>query len=249
MTSSRARRPDFSLAAWGHRLAETDPRLACLVVLTAGLGVWRAGPVALGAYGLGFGLAFLCLRAAGRRPGIGWGVASGFVLFWAASATALAMVGTQALPLAGAALVGLTLAARLGVLVLIGASLVMAATARRMGLALAWALAPVLGRRAWQAALGLSLMVHFIPLTAAAARDMRTAVARRAPRLPAWRRYGLVAQATIRVMSQKTWEQAVAVAVRRLDNEAAWTGLARPGAGEIALGLGLAAGIGLLAWL
>ncbi len=249
MNSAADRRPEYSPAAAGRRLAAADPRLTCLVGLAVGLSIWRAGPAALAVYGLGLGLAAFCLSAAGRRPGITPGAAAGFVLLWSLTAAGLALVGQGALPLAEAAVVGLMLAARLTVLVALGACLVMAATPRRMGLALAWALRPVMGRRAWQAALALSLMVHFIPLTAAAAGGMRAAITRRAPRLPAWRRYPLIAQATIRVMSQKTWEQAVAVAVRRLDGPEAWTGLSRPGFIETALGLSLAVSAWLVARL
>lgn len=213
-------------------LYRLDPRARLLCAGTLGVLVWQAPPLAVAAYALLVAALFLFSGTATRagfsmaRPYL-W-----FVLLWAgvklaadtaglgpaAQATALPAADRllEALPQAG------LMALRLMVLIGIGLLLTLTGSPRSLGLAMAWFLKPVLGRRAWHAALSLALMVHFLPLIQKTVAQVRQAIRLRAPRCTAVRRWLLIPQATLRVMSQKTWAQTVAVAARGLDSPDAW---------------------------
>jgi biotin transport system permease protein len=223
-----------------------DARLKIVLAAGFGLVTWGAGPVGLGFFALGFGLAAFCLARV--RPGSGPLLrgALAFVLVWAAVQFAFALwEGAEAG--AAAARAGL-LAGRLGVLVVIGLGLATSASTRELGLAFAWFLRPVLRSRAWQAALALALMVHFLPMTLDTLRQVRRSMQMRRVRMARWRRPALLAQAALRALSQRTWSQTVALAARGLDDAAAWqpSFRTRPmdwlaGAALLAAGLGVAA--------
>jgi biotin transport system permease protein len=169
-----------------------------------------------------------------------------FLLLWTGLKFGLDLLDAPALLAARqASLLGL----RLAVLLLLGLCLSLAGSSRQYGLALTWALRPALGARAWKAGLALALLLHYLALCAETYGAVCATVRLRRPSGPAWRRALLTLQALLRVLGQKTWEQAVALAARRLDSPEAWTArfAPRPRVWFASFGLLLLAGV--LAWL
>lgn len=202
------------------RLLGLDPRLKLAWALGAGLLVWASGPTGLTAWVLV--LSWL-LRVLRPHWGSGVRFTRGilvFVLFWAAAKAVLdlwsgAEIGAA---LGAAGLLGL----RLFCLVLLGLCLSLAVPPRQMGLSLAWAGRPLLGRRAWELALALSLMVHFLPLAWRVMAQVRQTLALRGRGLGLVRRMSLFAGAVLRNLGSRAFEQALALASRRLDSPEAW---------------------------
>lgn len=115
------------------------------------------------------------------------------------------------------------LALRLVILIGIGLLLATTSSARQLGLALAWFMRPILGKRSWEPALSLALMIHFIPLIQKTFKQVIQAIELRTPPRSKWERFLLLPQAVLRICAQKTWTQTVAVAARKLDSPEAWS--------------------------
>ncbi|HDQ41442.1 MAG TPA: hypothetical protein ENN39_10510 [Desulfonatronum sp.] len=227
----------------GRWLAHLDARPKLFVALLAGLSLWRLpGPAlaVLALTGAGFCLVLGGFSRAHRRM---WIAALCFVLLWSGLKIALDLIngGHPATSLAAGAELGL----RLATLLLLGLTLVLSTSPHRLGLALAWFLRPVLRRRAWRLALALTLMIHFLPLTWACANGLTQGLSRRWPDCPWHERVRLISQALVRVMSQLTWKQTLAVAARGLDRPEAWR-FHRP-LQTVEWAAGLIPGLGLLA--
>ncbi|THB64264.1 MAG: ABC transporter [Desulfovibrio sp.] len=225
-----------------------DPRLKILLAVALGVLAWRAGPIGLAAFAFIVGVAALAVGALlpqGLRI-----LRSGF-LFVAVWTLLVFLLGLrspegvwEAAPEAAQAAV--LSGARLCTMLLIGLSLALSASARQLGLALSWALRPVLGSRAWQVALSMALMVHFLPLAWQTLAQVRSAMRLRRVGGPPWSRMALLAKAGLRVMGQRTWSQAVAVTSRGLDRPGAWQPCFDSSPLEWLAGLGvILAGIGL----
>lgn len=202
------------------RLLDLDPRLKLAWALVAGVGVWCSGPAGLWAW-----LAMLAFVAAALRPlwpgGLRlWRGGLGFVLFWGLLKTGLDLWAGAAwdAALAGGALMAL----RLFCLLLLGLALALSTPPRQCGLALSWAGRPLLGPRAWEPALALALMIHFLPLGWRVMGQVRRTLALRCPHLPLSRRWLVFASAVVRNLARRSWEQTVAVAARGLDREEVW---------------------------
>ena len=123
--------------------------------------------------------------------------------------------------LAHAARESALLGVRLALLIGIGLALALAASPRALGLALVWLLRPMLGARAWQPALGVALMIHFLPMAQGTFAQISRAADLSGP-LPLRRRAVLLPAAVLRILGQRTWTQTVAVAARGLDRPEAW---------------------------
>lgn len=201
-------------------LRRVDPRLKLLLAAGFGLELWYGGVAALACIGALVLLAQLVLVSHDRahlRILMAGGV---FVLFWTLAAWGLGLwEGAPPLP---ALQRSLLLGARLLLLLLLGLALAMSGSARQLGLGLSWLLRPLLGKRAWQLALALSLMVHFLPRSLETLLAVRRMDRLRAPRRGPWLRWGLMAQATLRILAQNAWKQTVALAARGLDAPEAW---------------------------
>lgn len=197
-----------------------DPRIKILVTMGLGVLLWNAGWIGLACFGLG--LLWLHWRL-GLHDRARWrdaAMVTAFVGFWTLAATALSFwegAGT-----ATALLQGAHLGLRLLLLLLLGLGLAAATPARDMGLALAWGLGPVLGKRAWQAALALALMLHFLPQGLAVLRQVRIGLTARSPRCAPWVLPAVATQAALRVLAQRAWSQTVGLAARGLDSDEAW---------------------------
>lgn len=202
-------------------LQRADPRLKIALAMAWGLLAWQAGAWGLlGYFGI---LAVLCLLL------MGLGEIRGRILLAGAALAALWSVLKTGLELlAGAAEVwpaaaqGMLLGGRLLFLVLLGLCLAGTTSPRSLGLGINSFLRPVAGRRSWQGALGLALMLHFLPYALRTLRQAKLAVDLRKERLSWWTRYKLLAQTVLRVLGQKTWDQTMALAARGLDGPEAW---------------------------
>lgn len=223
-----------------------DARVKVLLALTFGILTWNAGWPGLALYAL----ALICLAftlagfaAANARAARAYLI---FAALWTAVKLGLDLWAglefTRAL--AGSALLG----GRLAVVLLIGLVLAQSTSARSLGLALAWFMRPVLGRRAWKAALALALMIHFLPLAWSASDGVRLGMRTRGE-LPWKKRLIVFPAALLSRLAGATWDQTLAVAARGLDRPEAW----RPDfkAGALAWPAGLAAAtLGLaVSWL
>lgn len=243
----------------GRSLEELDPRLKIVGAVALGACAWHAGVLGLAVYAAALVLACLALgafRPQGLRilrAGLIFVAAWTLLVFllalrkaWPGQEPLLQAVRLAAPEAISAA--GLS-GARLLIMLLTGLGLALAASARQLGLALAWALRPVLGRRAWQSALALALMVHFLPLVWETLDRVRLAMRMRRVGGPPWKRMALTAQAALRILGQRTWTQALAVAARGLDRPEAWQPDFPGGAAQWLLGacvLAAAAGLAFI---
>ena len=201
-------------------LLALDARPKLAFALLAGMVLWRLPlPVLLILTLLG-GFSCHALGAFDRLNMAFWKVALFFVLIWSALKFGLDLWGGSGLE-AGLMAAG-ELGIRLVTLVLLGFTLTLSTSPRRLGQGLAWYLRPLLGHRAWHAALALALMIHFLPLGLAAASGLNQGLSRRWPGCPWPNRLRLIPQALLRVLSQTTWTQTLAVASRNLDQPKAW---------------------------
>jgi len=219
----------------GRAILAWDARPKIFLALALGITFWRLPDAALWA-ALPLGAAVCALLGGFSGPNLRlWPGGALFVLGWAAVKAGLDLAG--GLPASAVALGAGLLAARLLLLLLLGLCLALASSPLRMGRAFAWYLSPFLRGRAWEAALALTLMIHFLPLAWARAAVIGQVLSLRYPGCPWRKRALLVPQALLRTLAVDTWTQTVAVAARGLDGPGAWrcTGSATPLAWSAAL--------------
>jgi biotin transport system permease protein len=212
-------------AAKGALVRSLDARVVLLLGLLFGVLVWRAGLAGNALYAAFFTAVLVTLGATRAEALRLLRSAAPFALAWGGVklVSDLAAGVTRAEALWSVAL----LSARLAVLVILGAALAAAVTPRALGLALTSLTRPVLRRTAWRLGLALLLMIHLVPRTFAAFRDARTALRVRRVALPRLRAIAVVVEAATRNLASLTWDQAVAVAARRLDGPEPWEGSPR----------------------
>lgn len=202
-----------------------DPRLKIILAAAIGMLTWHVPAYALCIYAFGILILGISSRV---HINIGQRAIATYIYFivtWAGIKFAL-----DCTPLLQgitpdyqtAALEAGTLALRLTILIGIGILLATTSSARQLGLALSWFLRPILGKRSWEPALSLALMIHFIPLIQRTFTQVLQAMELRNPPRSKWQRFTLVPQAVLRICAQKTWTQTVAVAARKLDSPEAW---------------------------
>lgn len=222
-------------------LLAADPRAKAGAALALGLFAWKSGWPGLALYALGLAPACLALGAFRAEHLKTFRAVLLFALFWTLAVFCLSAWDLGAGPaLSRAALLG----ARLAVLLLAGLVLALSTPPRQLGLALCWALRPALGKRAWKTALGLALMVHFLPLAGETLRRVRLALRLRGANLSPARRALLLAQAGLRCLAGRTWDHTLALATRGLDRPEAWTPDFPPAAADLLL----AGALAVLAW-
>ncbi len=216
-----------------------DPRPLLPVIAVCGLVAWKLPFLELLALcAVSMTVAVTCLLrrtrsdlAAGPDRRGTLRIARGVLLFalsWSGVAFLLELAGSA--PMEQAVQSSGTLAMRLLTVSALGICLVSTASPRALALAMSWYLRPLLGKRAWEAALALGLMIHFLPLALATLNESREAVRLRLPRCSLRRRTTLVISSALRRLTQKSWDQAVAVASRRLDRPEVWLPASRPAA-------------------
>ena len=198
-----------------------DPRLKLVVALVLGPCLWKIHIISVVVCALL--LLSLVWPLASTQPVGGKMVRSllVFVCFWVAVKMGLdAMSGT---PVEHILLDGIQLGMRLVALLLLGLGLALSSSARSLGLAVAWAMRPVVGKeRAWRAALSLALMIHFLPICLETLARVKEVASRRCLGTGLSVRMRIIPQALVRNLSQKTWNQTLAVAGRGLDSATAW---------------------------
>ena len=204
----------------GRALLALDARPKLAFALLVGMVLWQLPLSILFFLTLFGGASCRALGGFTRANGTLWRMAVLFVLVWSGLKCGLDIwAGAELLAGLGA---GAELGIRLTTLLLLGFTLTLSTSPRRLGLGLAWYLRPVLGSRAWKTALALSLMIHFLPLALATVGGLGQGLAMRWPDCP-WRaRLRLIPLALLRVLSQTTWTQTLAVAARGLDNPETW---------------------------
>lgn len=204
----------------GAALHRTDPLVKLAVGLTLGIFVWHAGPVGLACYLVGLILVGLAAPGRGELRSVSlrtvgmllfcWVLLKAGFEFWEGA------VASEALREAG--ILGL----RLLILILGGLCLTAVTSTRQIGLAVDRLLRPVAGSRSWQGALGLALMIHFLPLTLRILRQAGMSLRVRAVRGGPVTRLRLWVQTVLRVLQRTTWQQTLAIAARELDDPRAW---------------------------
>lgn len=195
-----------------------DARIKIILAIVFGLLTWRAGWPGLLSYAVTVGYLASTLSgfpAANARAMRAFAV---FVFLWTGVKFGLDIwAGTGIAQAAGESLL---LGVRLLVVLLIGLTLAQSTSTRKLGLAVSRLLSPVLGSRAWKAALALALMIHFLPLAWLAADGVSTGLKSRgvtgAAKLRAY------PTALLSRLAGKTWSQTVAIAARGLDEPQAW---------------------------
>lgn len=227
------------------RIAQVDPRLKVLCIMALGLVAMRAGPLGLALFGLAIALILWRLIRKKSRNGALLKSYLLFVLVWMLIKFGLDLWG--GVPWAGALLQAGELGLKLSVLLTLGLGLVLSTSARALGLGLAAMLRPLIRDRAWQIALALALMIHFIPLAWQSIGSVKAAFRIRGLSLSWHERVGYFTQAILRHWSQKAWRQTLALACRGLDDPEAWRVPLPFRPKEWLLGVGLTAlGIGFL---
>ncbi|WP_035272662.1 hypothetical protein [Desulfonatronum thiodismutans] len=232
----------------GRALLALDARPKLAFALLVGIVLWQLPLLILFLLTLLGGASCRALGGFTRANRTLWRMAFLFVLVWSGLKCGLDIwAGADLLTGLGT---GAELGVRLTTLVLLGFTLTLSTSAHRLGLGLAWYLRPILGSQAWKTALALSLMIHFLPLALAAVGGLRQGLAMRWPECP-WRaRLRLIPLALLRVLSQTTWTQTLAVAARNLDHPEAWQPKRKVRLGEWAVTLTpiLALGVALFAF-
>lgn len=198
-----------------------DPRLKMGIALVLGPSLWQISPVSVALCGL---FLLLIVRALAMSQPLGSKMIRSlftFIFIWVGIKVGVDLWSAQSVMMVF--LDGGDLALRLASLLLLGLALSLSTSARALGLAVSWAIRPVVGReRAWRLALSLSLMVHFLPLCLSTINQVKETLSRRCPGCGIRQRMVVIAQAVIRNLGQKTWNQTLAVAGRGLENGAAW---------------------------
>ena len=206
-------------------LSTFDPRLKITVAAAIGILTWHVPVYALAAYAI-FILLIGVINSVHLTLGIRTVVAYAyFIIGWTTVKFALdctpllsGIIPDYRAALIASAILGL----RLTILISIGLLLATTSSARQLGLALSWFLRPIMGKRSWEPALSLALMIHFIPLVQRTFSQVMRAMELRNPPRSKWHRFTLIPQAVLRICAQKTWTQTVAVAARKLDSPDAW---------------------------
>ncbi|MBF0531440.1 MAG: hypothetical protein HQK55_19650 [Deltaproteobacteria bacterium] len=209
-----------SMESWTNWLIEADPRLKIVLTILWGGLTWKAGPAGLiGCALILIGVLFLLRYRQAANPKIARTYFT-FVLGWMSLKLILDLWAGIELSAAAAntGIFGL----RLFVLLLLGLFLAQSTSPRRLGLALSWFLRPIAGRNSWKSALALALMVHFLPLIWQTMDRVKTTILLRAAHASWRQRQLLFLKATLRTLSHKTYQQAMAIAARGLDSPEMW---------------------------
>ena len=202
-------------------LLSFDPRLKILLTISFGLLTWKADYWAVLCYlllilGLTFRLQNFWQST--RTPVFGLGL---FLFFWIALKFALEFLNSPD-SLFEALLPALDIGTRLLTVLLLGLCLAACTSSRQLGLACNWFLKPFLGTKSWQGALALSLMLHFLPLVLQTVQQAKAAITLRHTNLFFLKKHLVLWKLCLRILSTKTWNQAIALAARGLDNPGAW---------------------------
>ncbi len=201
-------------------LLALDPRLKLCLGLCLGLCVWAADVWAVYIYFLL--CAWLCtiLRSGLQSQGFVLKSYIFFLCFWSVSKFILDIWSGMAVLLA--AQHALFLSLRLAVLLLLALLLILSTSSRQLGMALLWFLRPIFKDRAWEIALMLALMLHFLPMIWQTIARVRLALRVRTVRFGFMQRMRIIAGTSVRVLGQKTWNHTLGVAARNLDRPEAW---------------------------
>jgi len=198
-----------------------DPRLKMVAALLLGPAIWLLPPFVLGIMTI---LLFPIVVALTASQPLGSKMLRSilsFLVFWVILKSTLD--GLSGVPIDMIVVDSGILGLRLACLILLGLSLALSTSARSLGLAISWAITPFVGReRGWKVALSLALVVHFLPQCLSTMNRVQETTSRRCPDFGFFRRMTIIPQAALRGLGQKTWNQTLAIAGRRLDDAEGW---------------------------
>ena len=203
-----------------HCLQRVDARLKIFMSILAGVCTWQAGPLGLSVF---FLTAVLLGWIVAGHGLIGRRQVRGLVLFvglWTGIKAAMELLEHNPHWLEDSLILG----ARLIILILVGISLAALTSRVQVGQAVSSLLRPILGHKSWHGAMALALMIHFIPVSMRVMNTLKQTLALRAQGLSLWLRLRLYVTSVLRNLSRTTWDQTLALAVRGLEEDAAWTG-------------------------
>lgn len=203
-----------------HAISSLDPRLKIIFALSLGILVWQAHFILLAFLLVMMASLVLWFNVGANVSRIGLAYLLFFVLFWMVIKGFLSI--WQGNGIEGAVFDAALFGARLFIFVFLGLLLILSTSARQLGLGFSALFRPFLGSKTWQISLALSLMLHFLPLTLNVFEQVKRGYQSRRLDLPFLNRSVVQLQAGLRILSEKTWEQTLALAARGLDRPEEW---------------------------
>ena len=161
-------------------------------------------------------------------------------IHWGNVATLPQALGAALPPALWATLPGAALLlCRLALLMAFALSLTLHLSPHALGQAAVWFVAPLLRQNAWKPALSLALMVHYLPAIHNAAHAVRLAARVRGLPEHGFAYWKNALPHLFRLLYNRTMQQAMAIASRRLDTNSAWLTLPPLARQETAMALGI----------
>ncbi len=228
-------------------LQGADPLIKTGVALCLGILVWRAGPAGLVFYLAALALvAFLASGRAELRL-VSIRIVCSILLIWVLAKAGFEAWAGSAWPEAAAeaGILGL----RLLVLITAGLCLTAVTSSHQIGVAISRIMRPVAGRKSWQGALGLALMIHFLPLTLRLLRQVRLRLQLRSVPGGFPFKLRLWVQTVLRELHRKTYVQTLALTARGLDDPQKWTPRSPVPLNHLVWGAGICLALVAVSWL
>lgn len=204
----------------GSLLFQIDCRLKIIIALVMGILTWSTGSLGLLVYlAMILGLTFVLLEYMLIRPKTLLSIV-GFILFWVGLKTIFEVY--NGIPVWKAVNSSGLLGTRLTVLVVLGLILTASTSKRQLVVAINWFLGPILGKKSWQGALCLTLLIHYLPLSLRTFNLVKQNISLRLTRLHFFKKCILLIQTTLRILGTETWKQTIGLASRNLDRQEVW---------------------------
>ena len=196
-----------------------DTRALLPLLLLSGVLIWKMSLYAL--LLMGVVLFFLFLRSASPR-GTSRFFRTGIplIIYWTVfSALSMELTGSSHAETLQASVM---LAARLLVILLLGAWTLHRARPQELSRAVVWFLRGILGKKAWEVGLALTIMIRSLPGILHKITRSREAAVFRLRQASALRKMALITAHCIRALPSAAEGVALAISVRRLDTPTSW---------------------------
>ncbi len=143
-----------------------------------------------------------------------------FIFFWAGGRFCLALYNEQSLNTAWVE--AIDFACRLCFIGELGICLLILFTPYQLALQVGKSFKKIMPMQFWKLALALLLMLSFLQEARLALGELNQTLSLRGQYLSLPRRITVLGAGVLRILSQQTWDRALAVAARKLDSAAAW---------------------------
>ena len=143
-----------------------------------------------------------------------------FMLFWSASRFGLVLYNGQSLDAAWWQ--AIDFAVRLCVIGQVGIWLLIIFTPYQLAVQVGKSFKKLLPTQFWKLALALLLMLSFLQSARVAWFELNQSLSLRGQYLPFSRRVTVLGAGILRILSRQTWDRALTIVARKLDNPAAW---------------------------